>query len=306
MVRSSNVSAQRRSKILSAVAPSTGSIRYRCSASSVSSDSGSLAAAAFLGAGAVPFVRQEPLQRHNEEGAEAALLPRGRFQVILLQQPGEELLGQVLGVGRAVPLPAHVGIQGIPVGAAKRFERRGGLRRILPARRQDHRPVRGNKDRRAPAHFRRGRRPRMSGPCLGCAHRQDSRLNEPRGKTLAEECGTKRAGLERLETRLRERVIAGSTKPQRACVASTTRGDLHQGLRLVIYFQMKATLPKPEIVVRDGKPVSVILRLKDYQELLERAEDAEDTAWLTKAREKPRHYRPLEEYLAERNAKRRV
>jgi PHD/YefM family antitoxin component YafN of YafNO toxin-antitoxin module len=69
---------------------------------------------------------------------------------------------------------------------------------------------------------------------------------------------------------------------------------------------MKATLPKPEIVVRDGKPVSVILRLKDYEELLERAEDAADTAWLTKAREKPRHYRPLEEYLAERNAKRRV
>jgi PHD/YefM family antitoxin component YafN of YafNO toxin-antitoxin module len=69
---------------------------------------------------------------------------------------------------------------------------------------------------------------------------------------------------------------------------------------------MKATLAKPEIVVRNGKPVSVIIRLQDYQELLERAEDAEDTAWLKKAREKPKHYRPLEEYLAERNAKRRV
>jgi hypothetical protein len=62
---------------------------------------------------------------------------------------------------------------------------------------------------------------------------------------------------------------------------------------------MKATLPKPEFVVRDGKPVSVILRLKDYQELLERAEDAEDKAWLAKARQKPGHYRPLAEYLAE-------
>jgi PHD/YefM family antitoxin component YafN of YafNO toxin-antitoxin module len=69
---------------------------------------------------------------------------------------------------------------------------------------------------------------------------------------------------------------------------------------------MKATLAKPEIVVRNGKPVSVIIRLRDYQELLERAEDAEDTAWLRKAREKPRYYRPLEEYLAERKAKRRV
>jgi PHD/YefM family antitoxin component YafN of YafNO toxin-antitoxin module len=60
---------------------------------------------------------------------------------------------------------------------------------------------------------------------------------------------------------------------------------------------MKAMLAKPEIVVRNGKPVSVIIPLQDYQELLERAEDAEDTAWLKKAREKPRHYRPLAAYL---------
>ena len=64
-----------------------------------------------------------------------------------------------------------------------------------------------------------------------------------------------------------------------------------------MFSQMKATLAKPEIVVRNGKPVSDIIRLQDYQELLERAEDAEDTAWLKKAREKPQHYRPLEEYL---------
>jgi len=73
-----------------------------------------------------------------------------------------------------------------------------------------------------------------------------------------------------------------------------------------MFSRMKTTLAKPEIVVRNGKPVSVILRLQDYQELLERAEDAEDTAWLKKAREKPQQYRPLEDYLAERNAKRRV
>jgi PHD/YefM family antitoxin component YafN of YafNO toxin-antitoxin module len=63
--------------------------------------------------------------------------------------------------------------------------------------------------------------------------------------------------------------------------------------------QMKATLAKPEIVVRNEKPVSVIIPLQDYQELLERAEDAEDTAWLRDVREKPKHYRPLEEYLAQ-------
>ena len=62
---------------------------------------------------------------------------------------------------------------------------------------------------------------------------------------------------------------------------------------------MKTTLLEPEIVTRKGKPVSVILPIKEYQELLERAEDAEDMAWLKRARQKPLHYRPLEDYLAD-------
>ena len=66
---------------------------------------------------------------------------------------------------------------------------------------------------------------------------------------------------------------------------------------------MKAARPEPEIVTRKGKPVSVIIPIKDYEELLERVEDAEDVAWLKRARRKPIHYRPLKEYLAERNRK---
>ena len=66
---------------------------------------------------------------------------------------------------------------------------------------------------------------------------------------------------------------------------------------------MKATLPEPEIVTRKGKPVSVIIPIKDYEELLERVEDADDVAWLKRARRKPLHYRPLEDYLAERKRK---
>jgi len=46
--------------------------------------------------------------------------------------------------------------------------------------------------------------------------------------------------------------------------------------------------------------VSVIIPLKDYEELLERVEDAEDVAWLKRARKKPLQYRSLEDYLAER------
>jgi len=63
---------------------------------------------------------------------------------------------------------------------------------------------------------------------------------------------------------------------------------------------MKATMPEPEVVTRNGKPVSVIIPIEHYEELVERAEDAEDVAWLRRARKKPLRYRPLEDYLAER------
>jgi PHD/YefM family antitoxin component YafN of YafNO toxin-antitoxin module len=66
---------------------------------------------------------------------------------------------------------------------------------------------------------------------------------------------------------------------------------------------VKATLAEPEIVTRKGKPVSVIIPIKDYEELLERVEDAEDVAWLKRARKTRLQYRPLEDYLAERKRK---
>jgi len=62
---------------------------------------------------------------------------------------------------------------------------------------------------------------------------------------------------------------------------------------------MKAPLREPEIITREGKPVSVILPIKAYNEIMERLEDMEDVAWLKKARRKPLHYRPLEDVLAD-------
>ncbi len=62
---------------------------------------------------------------------------------------------------------------------------------------------------------------------------------------------------------------------------------------------MKAAFAEPEIVTKKGKPVSVILPIKQYQEILERLEDAEDVAWLKRARRKKLHYRPLEDVLAD-------
>jgi len=62
---------------------------------------------------------------------------------------------------------------------------------------------------------------------------------------------------------------------------------------------VKTVLPEPEIVTKNGKPVSVILSIKHYKELMERLEDADDVAWLKRARRKKLHYRPLEEVIAE-------
>ena len=59
---------------------------------------------------------------------------------------------------------------------------------------------------------------------------------------------------------------------------------------------MKAAFAEPEIVTKNGKPVSVILPIKQYQEILERLEDAEDVAWLKKVR-RNLQYRSLEEVL---------
>jgi len=66
------------------------------------------------------------------------------------------------------------------------------------------------------------------------------------------------------------------------------------------------TLAEPEIVTRNGKPVSVILPIADYQELLERVEDADDVARLKELRRKPLKYHSLEDYLAEKKSKSRV
>jgi PHD/YefM family antitoxin component YafN of YafNO toxin-antitoxin module len=61
---------------------------------------------------------------------------------------------------------------------------------------------------------------------------------------------------------------------------------------------MKA-FAEPEIVIRNGKPVSVIIPIKEYEEMLERLEDAEDIAYLEKARRRPLHFRPLADVLAD-------
>ena len=57
---------------------------------------------------------------------------------------------------------------------------------------------------------------------------------------------------------------------------------------------MKKVTNEPEIVTRAGKAVSVILPLKDYQKLLDRLEDAEDTACLKNGTQQTAFLPPLE------------
>jgi antitoxin (DNA-binding transcriptional repressor) of toxin-antitoxin stability system len=62
---------------------------------------------------------------------------------------------------------------------------------------------------------------------------------------------------------------------------------------------MKTKMPEPEIITRKGKAVSVILPIDQYQEMLERLEDADDIAWLKDTRKKPQSFRKLEDVLAD-------
>jgi len=62
---------------------------------------------------------------------------------------------------------------------------------------------------------------------------------------------------------------------------------------------MRANRKKPEIILRDGQPRAVILDIDEYQEMLERLEDAEDLRVLEEMRRKPLEFKKLEDFLDE-------
>jgi prevent-host-death family protein len=61
----------------------------------------------------------------------------------------------------------------------------------------------------------------------------------------------------------------------------------------------KAKRKEPEIIFREGKPTAVIIDIDDYQEMLERLEDAEDLRILAEMRQKPLKFKRFEDFLAE-------
>lgn len=59
---------------------------------------------------------------------------------------------------------------------------------------------------------------------------------------------------------------------------------------------------KPEIILRDGKPVSVILDIDVYQQMLEQIEAREDLEELAKMRQEKLEFRSLDEFLEDYSA----
>ena len=62
---------------------------------------------------------------------------------------------------------------------------------------------------------------------------------------------------------------------------------------------MRARRKSPEIILRDGRPTAVILGIEEYQEMLERLEDAEDLRMLEEMRKTPLEFKRVEDFLNE-------
>lgn len=58
---------------------------------------------------------------------------------------------------------------------------------------------------------------------------------------------------------------------------------------------MEKNSTAPEIVIRDGEPVAVILSLEEYRELLEKAEDLEALSHLDEMRQMPLKFRHIDD-----------
>ncbi len=62
----------------------------------------------------------------------------------------------------------------------------------------------------------------------------------------------------------------------------------------------KARLKRPEVVLKDGKPLAVIIDINDYLEMLEKLEDVEDIKTLEAMRKKPLKFKSPDDFLKDR------
>ncbi len=59
----------------------------------------------------------------------------------------------------------------------------------------------------------------------------------------------------------------------------------------------KTRLKKPDFIYRNGKPISVILNISDYEEILERLEEIEDLKLLEELRKKSLEFKEIDEVM---------
>lgn len=62
---------------------------------------------------------------------------------------------------------------------------------------------------------------------------------------------------------------------------------------------MKALKEKPKIILKDGKPDSVILSIGTYEEMLELLDDRDDLVELKEMRKQALRFKKLEDFLTE-------
>ncbi|MBI2624512.1 type II toxin-antitoxin system Phd/YefM family antitoxin [Candidatus Parcubacteria bacterium] len=63
---------------------------------------------------------------------------------------------------------------------------------------------------------------------------------------------------------------------------------------------MSVITSRPQVVLRNGKPQAVVLDIKEYERLLEAAEEKEDFAELQRIKKGKTFFRELKAYLRER------
>src|SRR5207244_1504056 len=78
--------------------------------------------AALHRSGAVPLVGQEMLDGDEQKRTEPTLARIDLREVIFVEQPEEEFLGQIFGFSRVITAPPDISINWVPINAAEGFK----------------------------------------------------------------------------------------------------------------------------------------------------------------------------------------
>ena len=92
------------------------------------------------------MVGDEPIHAHAKVGSEESLARVIALELAVIEQPGEEFLGEVLGLlVRGEPSDSHILVDGLPVGRHQGVKGLPAHREVGRWRALDHRPAGGGK-----------------------------------------------------------------------------------------------------------------------------------------------------------------